>query len=69
MNLREILQNLVEDGNPILVNNEKVFAEANVHLSNLSEMLLKREVHLQPGMYIAEISETGYLGRVLYRFK
>jgi hypothetical protein len=69
MILKKILQNLADDGNPVLVNNDRVFAEAKVHLSSLSEMMSKREAYLQPGMYIAEITETGYLGQVLYRFK
>jgi hypothetical protein len=69
MNVREILQSLADDGNPILEKEDKTVAEANIHLTTLPEMILKRKAHLQPNMYIAEISEGGYLGRVLFRFK
>jgi hypothetical protein len=69
MNVREILQNLAENGNPVLEKDDKTVAAAGVHLSTLPEMILKRNAHLQPDMYIAEISDGGYLGRVLFRFK
>jgi len=38
-------------------------------LENLSEPRLKRQAHMVPGLYIAEISDSGYLGQVLYRIK
>ena len=31
--------------------------------------MLKRAAYFQPGMYIAEINEGGYLGTVLYKVK
>ncbi|MCX6553543.1 MAG: hypothetical protein NTZ12_00790 [Candidatus Aminicenantes bacterium] len=38
-------------------------------LDSLSEPRLRTSAYLQPGLYIAEISENGYLGRVLYKIK
>jgi hypothetical protein len=38
-------------------------------LSELSESKLSTRSHYQPGLYIAEINESGYLGAVLYRVK
>lgn len=43
--------------------------EASDLLNSLSEIKLKRNAYLQPGMYIAEINEGGYLGAVLYKVK
>ena len=31
--------------------------------------MLNRKAHMQPGMYIAEVDDGGYLGRVMYRIK
>ena len=42
---------------------------ADALLNNLSEPMLKRQAHLQPGLYIAEINDGGYLGQVLYTLK
>jgi hypothetical protein len=69
MLLREILQQLANDGNPVLFNGKSAGLEASVLLNTLSEIQLKKRSHLQPGMYIAEINDAGYLGTVLYRFK
>jgi hypothetical protein len=43
--------------------------EAEVLLEELPEPRLKTQVHMQAGLYIAEINGDGYLGRVLYRIK
>ncbi len=70
MNLKEILQNLVENGEPILLSDiEKRDWEVSALLSRLSERVLKTPAHLQPGLYIAEINDAGYLGRVMFRVK
>jgi hypothetical protein len=70
MSLKEILQKLVEKEEPILLSdNEKRDWEASALLSRLSERMLKTPAHLQPGMYIAEISDAGYLGRVMFKVK
>lgn len=70
MSLKEILQNLVENKEPILLSdNEKRDWEASALLSRLSERMLKTPAHLQPGLYIAEINDAGYLGRVMFKVK
>ena len=69
MQLKEILKKLVEDAEPVLLINNGQDWTADALLNNLSEPMLKRQVHLQPGLYIAEIDDGGYLGQVLYTLK
>jgi hypothetical protein len=69
MSLKEILQKIVDDGDSVLLSDREKDWEANELLSQLPERTLKRKAHLQQGLYIAEISDTGYLGRVLFRVK
>jgi hypothetical protein len=70
MSLREILEKIVEKGEPFLLSdsNNKDW-NASALLQRLSEPMLKRRAHLQPGLYIAEISDSGYLGTVLFKVK
>lgn len=67
MSLREILEKMIEDGEPVVLNDGHKDWEASVLLENLSGSRLKTQAHLQPGLYIAEINDSGYLGQVLYR--
>ena len=69
MNLREVLIDLVEKNTPILLSDGNKDWEASALLETLSEPMLKRQAHLQPGLYIAEINNGGYLGQVLYKVK
>lgn len=69
MHLKEILQKIVENRESVLLSDKQQDWEASVLLEKLSEPMLKTEAYLQPGLYIAEINEGGYLGRVLYRIK
>jgi len=69
MSLKEILEKIVEGGARILLSDRNKDWEASILLENLSEPMLKRRAHLQPGLYIAEINDSGYLGQVLYRVK
>ena len=69
MQLKEILQKMINDKVPVLLSNNHQDWEATALLESLSEPMLKRQVYLQPGMYIAEINDGGYLGRVLYKVK
>lgn len=69
MSLKEILQKIVEGGESILLSDSKKDWEANELLSGLSERTLKTRAYFQSGLYIAEISEAGYLGRVMYKVK
>ena len=69
MSLRDILQKIVKDNEPVLLNDNNRDWEACDLLKSLSEPMLKRKAHLQPGLYIAEINDSGYLGHVLYKVK
>ena len=70
MSLREILEKIVESGEKILLSdsNNRDW-DVSTLLKNLSEPMLKRRAHLQHGLYIAEINDSGYLGHVLYKVK
>lgn len=69
MQLKEILKKLINDKALVLLSDNQKDWEASALLKSLSEHMLKRQVYLQPGMYIAEINDKGYLGRVLYKVK
>jgi len=69
MNLQDILVKLTEDNSPILLSDGEKDWEARSLLETLSGPILKREVYMQPGLYIAEINNSGYLGQVLYKVK
>jgi hypothetical protein len=69
MRLLEILEEIVENGNSVLLCDSNKDWEPSELLENLSEMSLKRPAHMVPGLYIAEIDDSGYLGQVLYRIK
>ena len=69
MSLKDILQKLTETGAPILLSDSERDWEAADLLDKLSERVLKTRAHFQPGMYIAEINEAGYLGRVIFKLK
>lgn len=69
MRLREIMEQIIEKGNSVLLCDSNKDWEPSELLENLSEMRLKRQAHMVPGLYIAEISDSGYLGQVLYRIK
>ena len=43
--------------------------EASTLLETLHPVKLKRQAHLQNGLYIAAISDGGYLGDVMYKVK
>lgn len=68
MELKEILESLVNSGNPSLFDINKKETNAAELLVKLPAVRLKRKAHLQPGMYIAEINDSGYLGSILFRF-
>jgi len=68
MSLREILQKMVDEGNGVSLSNGEKTAGPSEFLNTLSEPMLKRQAYLQPGLYIAEINEGGYLGQVLLKF-
>jgi len=67
MNLKEILQKIVKENQPILLNDKQKNWEAGDLLNLLSTSRLGIKAYLQPGLYIAEINEAGYLGQVIYK--
>lgn len=69
MSLREILERIHKDDESILLSDSIKDWEAGALLENLSAPMLRTQAYLQPGLYIAEINESGYLGRVLYKVK
>lgn len=68
MILREILQKLEDEGNRANLSNGNGAIDPGTLLQKLSAQMLERQAYLQPGLYIAEINESGYLGQVLFRF-
>ena len=69
MSLREILQKIVNNGESILLSENGKDWEASDLLHELPERQLKTQAHLQQGLYIAEINDAGYLGRVMFKVK
>lgn len=69
MSLGDILTKLAETDSPIVLSDGDQDFQAKDLLGTLSEPRLKTPAHMQPGMYIAEINDRGYLGRILYRVK
>ena len=69
MSLREILEKIVEDDEQVLLSDTSKEWEASALLENLSEPMLRRRAYMQPGLYIAEINDAGYLGTVLFKVK
>ena len=69
MSLQEILQTIVDKDYPILLSDSENDWDAGTLLSTLPTPSLRRTAHMQSGLYIAEINEGGYMGRVLYKIK
>jgi len=69
MSLKDILEEIVRNETPILLNDGTDDWEAQALLTKLSEKMLQKSAYLQPGLYIAEINSGGYLGQVLYKIK
>ena len=69
MRLQEVLEQMVTKESPLLLTASGEDWEAGSLLENLPSPKLNRRVHVQPGLYIAEINDAGYLGRILYKFK
>jgi hypothetical protein len=69
MVLKEILQKIIEHKDPILLCDSENNWTAEILLTTLSPIKLNRPAYFQTGLYIAEINDAGYLGRVLYKIK
>jgi len=69
MLLKDLLEKMITENMPFsLIRNEQE-TDAGSLLESLSVPMLKKRVHLVPGLYIAEISDAGYLGGVLFKLK
>jgi len=69
MILKDVLEQIVNDRQPVLLKDHRREWEAGDLLFNLSAPMLKRPVHMLPGIYIAVITESGLMGEVLYRLR
>ncbi len=69
MNLREILEKIIEKQETVLLSNSIDSFKAEELLNSLSESKLKTRSFYQQGLYIAMINDKGFLGDVLYRVK
>jgi len=69
MSLKDILSKLAEEKESIFLCNTNGSHTPDSLLSELSESKLSARSYYQPGLYIAEINESGYLGAILYRVK
>ena len=69
MSLKEILEKIATTNEAILLGDSSQDWEASALLDTLSAPKLATKAYLQPGLYIAEVNEGGYLGRVLYKIK
>ena len=69
MKLKDILTKILHDKLPILLNDGETDWDALALLETLPEPMLQKTAHLQPGLYIAEMNDGGYWGKVLYKIK
>ncbi|OGU56501.1 MAG: hypothetical protein A2V66_05870 [Ignavibacteria bacterium RBG_13_36_8] len=69
MSLKDILEKIVSTKESVLLADNSQDWEADILLTNLSAPRLATRAYMQPGLYIAEVNEKGYLGRVLYKIK
>lgn len=69
MILKECLEKIVDDKQPVLLKDYRQEWEAGDLLTTLSVPMLKRQVHMLSGVYIAIVTESGLMGEVLYRMR
>jgi hypothetical protein len=67
MRLKEILQKMCDENQQYLLQENGRNWQASALLKELPESTLNIQAYMQYGIYIAEIDNGGYLGRVLYR--
>ena len=68
MTLRDILEKIALEDHAIKLSHDNEVFDPNGLLETLPDPVLNRQAYLQPGLYIAEINEGGYLGEILLRF-
>jgi hypothetical protein len=69
MTLKELLEQITRDRTPVLLKDRNKSWKACDLIGALSEPMLRRQVHMQPGLYVALINEKGYLGEVLFKIE
>ena len=70
MSLKDILEKIIAQKMPIILcDRQKKDWKPEELLTVLTPPQLTRQAYLQPGMYIAEINDGGFLGAVLYTVK
>ena len=69
MSLKEILEKLARDEAAVRLWDGSRNWKADELLGSLPNTRLMSRAYLQPGLYIAEINEAGYLGRVMFTLK
>jgi hypothetical protein len=69
MSLKEILIAMAGKGEAAMLQDGSGEWLAGALLEKLPDSRLRVSAYMQPGLYIAEINEGGYLGRVLYKIK
>jgi hypothetical protein len=69
MSLKQILEKFVQDHASVAFWDGRRTWKAEELLDSLPMTRLVARAHLQPGHFIAEISETGYLGPVMLTLK
>jgi hypothetical protein len=69
MILKEILETMIREKNPVLLCDSQGEWKPRDLLATLSDIRLKTPAHHQPGMYIAEVNASGYMGSIMYRIK
>jgi hypothetical protein len=69
MILKECLEKIVEDKQPVILKDYRQEWEAGDLLITLSVPMLKRQVHMLSGVYIAAVTESGLMGEVLFRLR
>lgn len=69
MSLKEILEKIAADQASVCLSNANGSYKAQELLNTLPDNKLKIRSFYQQGLYIAKISEAGFLSDVLYRVK
>jgi len=69
MCLKDVLEKIVADNQAVVLRDSRQEWKAADLLQKLSTGMLKRPVHMLPGVYIAALTESGLMGEVLYRLR
>jgi hypothetical protein len=67
MNLKELLTRMVEKKAGLILTSPRGSFSPQALLNTLPQTSLNTPAYYQPGLYIAEINASGYLGAVMYK--